>query len=80
MRLPVGEYLHRMKWAFDCKIRSLVARENKMKKQQARARYVGPYSQRLLERLRARGFKHVFDYLDKDKVISQLTSLSRYSF
>lgn len=82
MHLPIGEYLHRMKCTFDSKIRSLVTRENKMKKEQAQGRHVGPNSQRLLERLKDRGFKHVFDYLDTDKVFLSYfaASLSKCSF
>lgn len=72
MHLPIGEYLHRMNCTFHSKIRGLAARDSKMKKEQARGRYVGPNSQRLLERLKDRGFKHVFDYLDTDKVFPLL--------
>lgn len=75
MHLPVGEYLHRMKLTFDKKIKTLTARDNKMKKEQARSRYVGPNSQRLLERLKERGFRLVFDYLDSDKVFRLIFTL-----
>jgi hypothetical protein len=47
VHLPIGEYLHRMNCAFNSKIRSLNAKDNKIKKEQAQARYVGPNSQRL---------------------------------
>lgn len=72
VQLPIGEYLHKMNCAFHSKIKSLASRDNKMKKEQARGRYVGPNSQRLLERLKDRGFKQVFDFLDADKVFPYL--------
>jgi hypothetical protein len=72
VHLPIGEYLHRMNCAFNSKIRSLNAKDNKIKKEQAQARYVGPNSQRLLERLKDRGFKQVFDFLDTDKVFPHM--------
>ena len=81
MQLPIGEYLHKMNCAFHSKIKSLASRDNRMKKEQARGRYVGPNSQRLLERLKDRGFKQVFDFLDADKVFPYLfCSLSFQSF
>lgn len=72
MHLPIGEYLHKMNCAFNSKIRGLNVRDNKMKQEQARGRHVGPNSQRLLERLKDRGFKQVFDVLDTDKVFAHL--------
>lgn len=66
--LPIGEYLYRMKFAFDRKIRILAARDYKMKKERALCRYVGPKSQKLIQRIKERGFKQVFDFLDEDKV------------
>ncbi|XP_073388537.1 uncharacterized protein [Physcomitrium patens] len=65
--LPIGEYLYRMKFAFDRKIRILAARDYKMKKERALCRYVGPKSQKLIQRIKERGFKQVFDFLDEDK-------------
>lgn len=38
-----------------------------MKKERALCRYVGPKSQKLIQRIKERGFKQVFDFLDEDK-------------
>lgn len=78
MHLPVGDYLYKMKFAFDSKIRSLNARDCKMMRDLAECQYVGPTSQRLLNRLKERGLKQVFDFLDEDKVFS--SSLQLYVF
>lgn len=71
VHLPIGEYLYKMKFDFDSKIKTLAARDCKMKKEQAQCRYVGPKSQRLLKRLKERGFKQIFDLLDDDKVFTR---------
>lgn len=68
MHLPIGEYLYKKKFDFDSKIKTLVERDSKLKRDQAQCRYVGPTSQRLLQRLKERGFKQIFDILDEDKV------------
>ena len=70
MHLPIGDYLYKMKFAFDSKIRTLNARDLKMKKELAECQYVGPTSQKLLQRLKERGLKQVFDLLDDDKVLT----------
>lgn len=68
VRLPIGEYLYKLKFAFDSKKESLAARDTKIKKEQASCHYVGPTSQKLLGRLEERGFKKIFECLDEDKV------------
>lgn len=68
MHLPIGEYLYKMKFEFDDKIKSLVERDVRKKKEQAECQYVGPKSQRLLKRLKERGYQQIFDILDDDKV------------
>lgn len=75
IRLPIGEYLYKLKFAFDSKKESLAARDTKIKKEQAGCNYVGPTSQKLLGRLEKRGFKKIFEYLDKDKVFYHLLGL-----
>jgi hypothetical protein len=75
VHLPVGDYLYKMQFAFDSKIRTLNARDCKMKKEQAQCQYVGPTSQRLLQRLKERGLKQVFDFLDDDKVLTSSLQL-----
>lgn len=67
VHLPIGDYLYKKKFDFDSKIKTLAARDFKLKKDQAQCRYVGPTSQRLLQRLKERGFKKIFDILDEDK-------------
>lgn len=66
--MPIGEYLYKLKFAFDSKKESVAARDNKIKKEQASCHYVGPTSQKLLGRLEERGFKKIFECLDEDKV------------
>ncbi|XP_073393958.1 uncharacterized protein [Physcomitrium patens] len=65
--LSIGEYLHRMKNKFDNKMRCINARKDITRKDQTRGRFVGPNSQKLLERLKDRRFKQIFAFLDKDK-------------
>ncbi|XP_024367520.1 uncharacterized protein [Physcomitrium patens] len=67
IRLPIGEYLYKLKFAFDNKKEVLAAKDNKIKKEQASCQYVGATSQRLLGRLEEKGFKKVFECLDEDK-------------
>lgn len=69
IRLPIGEYLYKLKFAFDNKKEVLAAKDNKIKKEQASCQYVGATSQRLLGRLEEKGFKKVFECLDEDKVL-----------
>ncbi|KAG0591885.1 hypothetical protein KC19_1G209400 [Ceratodon purpureus] len=64
---PIGDYLYKMKFAFDSKMRSLNDKDCKMKKELAECQYVGPTSQKLLRRLKERGLKQIFDLLDHDK-------------
>lgn len=68
VHLPIGEYLYKMKFAFDSKKENLAERDNKMKKEQANCHYVNATSQKLLGRLKERGLKQIFDCLDDDKV------------
>jgi len=73
--LPIGEYLYKLKFSFDNKKESLIARDTKIKKKQASCHYVGATSQKLLERLEERGFKKIFECLDEDKVFCLLLRL-----
>lgn len=73
MCLSIGEYLHRMKNKFDNKMRCINARKDITRKDQTRGRFVGPNSQKLLERLKDRRFKQIFAFLDKDKVLPGLS-------
>ncbi len=68
MHLPIGEFLYSLKSALDNKMESLAERDQKVKRDQANCHYVGPKSQKLLGRIKERGFKQVFDSLDEDKV------------
>ena len=68
VHLPIGEYLYKMKFAFDSKKENLAERDNKLKKEQANCHYVNATSQKLLGRLKERGLKQIFDCLDDDKV------------
>ncbi len=43
-------------------------RDHRLQQDHANYRYVGANSQKLLGRIRQRGFKQVFDILDDDKV------------
>lgn len=70
IRLPIGEYLYKLKFAFDSKKETLAARDTKIKREQASCTYVGPTSQKLLGRLEERGFKKIFECLDEDKVFN----------
>ncbi|CAM6056371.1 unnamed protein product [Sphagnum tenellum] len=67
VHLPIGEFLYSLKSALDNKMESLAERDQKVKRDQANCRYVGPKSQKLLGRIKERGFKQVFDSLDEDK-------------
>lgn len=58
-----------MKFTFDSKKEGIAARNNKLKEEQANCHYVGATSQKLLGRIKERGFKQVFDCLDEDKVL-----------
>lgn len=66
--LPIGEFLYKMRSTLDSKKESLAERDRKLQKEQANCHYVGPTSQKLLGRIRQRGFKDIFDALDEDKV------------
>jgi hypothetical protein len=57
-----------MRFFLDNKLECLNQRDHKLQQDQANYRYVGANSQKLLGRIRQRGFKQVFDILDDDKV------------
>lgn len=57
-----------MKFVFDRKIRILVVRDYKMKKERVLCWYVGLKFQKLIQCIKECGFKQVFDFLDEDKV------------
>ena len=66
--MPIGEFLYKMRETLDSKKEALVERERQVQRAQAKCHYVGATSQKILERLRQRGFKQVFDALDDNKV------------
>jgi hypothetical protein len=57
-----------MRFFLDNKLECLSQRDHRLQQDQANYRYVGANSQKLLGRIRQRGFKQVFDILDDDKV------------
>ncbi|CAK9883053.1 unnamed protein product [Sphagnum jensenii] len=67
LTLPIGDFLYSMRFFLDNKLECLNQRDHKLQQDQANYRYVGANSQKLLGRIRQRGFKQVFDILDDDK-------------
>lgn len=65
---PIGEFLYKMSGSLEGKKEALVERETQVQRAQAKCHYVGAASLKILERLRQRGFKQVFDALDDNKV------------
>jgi hypothetical protein len=57
-----------MRGSLEGKKEALVERETQAQRAQAKCHYVGAASLKMLERLRQRGFKQVFDALDDNKV------------
>lgn len=57
-----------MSGSLEGKKEALVERETQVQRAQAKCHYVGAASLKILERLRQRGFKQVFDALDDNKV------------
>jgi hypothetical protein len=66
--LPIGEFLYRQKFEIENKRKTMAAKDRRERRELARGHYVGPRSQKLLNRAKQRKFHKIFDYLDKDKV------------
>jgi hypothetical protein len=58
-----------MRGSLEGKKEALVERETQAQRAQAKCHYVGAASLKMLERLRQRGFKQVFDALDDNNVL-----------
>ncbi|XP_024538330.1 uncharacterized protein LOC9655724 isoform X1 [Selaginella moellendorffii] len=65
--LPIGEFLYQMKFAMEDKKKSLMDRDIQHRIELAKSHYVGTKSGQLLDHLKERRLKQIFDHLDKDK-------------